>query len=101
MSKLKYSNIIKNNNTKILMLPHIQYLLIREPPTDLAKARLLKIQATRFVIIDGIFYKQAFSMPLLRCLSPWEAQQALNEVHEEDCGEHLGGRALATKIMRA
>lgn len=39
-------------------------------------------------------------MPLLKCLGLEEAHRALEEVHEGDCGEHLGGRALIGKILR-
>ncbi|XP_052189925.1 uncharacterized protein LOC127799739 [Diospyros lotus] len=46
-------------------------------------------------------YKRGYSIPLLKCLGPREAQQALEEVHEGDCGEHLEGRALVGKILRA
>ena len=45
-------------------------------------------------------YKRGYSKPLLKCLGPWEAQQALEEVHKGDYGAHLGGRALVRKILR-
>ena len=81
--------------------PILKYLLTGELPINLAKARMLKGRAALFVIIDNILYKHAFSMPLLRCLGLHEVQQTLHDVHEGDCSEHLGGRLLAAKIMRA
>ncbi|KAK3023717.1 hypothetical protein RJ639_042727 [Escallonia herrerae] len=49
---------------------------------------------------EGILYKKSFSLPYLRCLRPSESLYALQEVHERICGQHLGGRTLAQKILR-
>ncbi|KAK3012780.1 hypothetical protein RJ639_010216 [Escallonia herrerae] len=49
---------------------------------------------------DGVLYKKSFSLPYLKCLTPKEADYALQEVHEGICGQHLGGRNLAHKILR-
>ncbi|GKV28900.1 hypothetical protein SLEP1_g37888 [Rubroshorea leprosula] len=40
------------------------------------------------------------SMPLLRCLTPYEAEYAMREVHEGVCGTHIGGKTLAQKLLR-
>ncbi|KAK3005556.1 hypothetical protein RJ639_016354 [Escallonia herrerae] len=40
------------------------------------------------------------SVPYLRCLTPSEANYPLREVHEGICGQHLGVRALAQKVLR-
>ncbi|GKV16944.1 hypothetical protein SLEP1_g27510 [Rubroshorea leprosula] len=39
-------------------------------------------------------------MPLLRCLTPYEAEYAVREVHEGVCGTHIGDRTLALKLLR-
>ncbi|KAK2996170.1 hypothetical protein RJ639_029539 [Escallonia herrerae] len=49
---------------------------------------------------EGILYKKSFTLPYLRCLRPSESLYALQEVHEGICGQHLGGRTLAQKILR-
>ena len=61
----------------------------------------MKTNVARFTMIKQNLYKRGYSMPLLKCLGPPKARQALDEVHEEDCGEHLRGRALAAKVLRA
>ncbi|GKV48210.1 hypothetical protein SLEP1_g55036 [Rubroshorea leprosula] len=43
---------------------------------------------------------RSFSLPLLRCLNPYEAEYALREVHEGVCGSHMGARTLAHKVLR-
>ena len=79
----------------------MKYLLIGELFANPTKARTLKTRAACFVIIDDSLYMHAFFMPLLKYLNPREAQQALEEVHESDCGKHLDGRSIATKVIQA
>ncbi|XP_020590966.1 uncharacterized protein LOC110031881 [Phalaenopsis equestris] len=56
--------------------------------------------AADFILIGDELYKKAFVGLYLKCLPPSEVDYALREVHSGICGEHLGGRALALKIMR-
>ncbi|XP_020686072.1 uncharacterized protein LOC110102197 [Dendrobium catenatum] len=69
-------------------------------PEDPAMAVRLRRQAANFTIINGELYKRYFTGPYLKCLPPSEANYALREVHSGICGEHLGGRALAQKVLR-
>ncbi|KAK2997226.1 hypothetical protein RJ639_026117 [Escallonia herrerae] len=48
----------------------------------------------------NVLYKRSFTLPYLRCLTTTESDYALREVHEGICGQHLGGRALAHKVLR-
>ncbi|GKU85393.1 hypothetical protein SLEP1_g72 [Rubroshorea leprosula] len=43
---------------------------------------------------------RSYLLPLLRCLTPYEAEYALREVHEGVCGSHVGALALAHKVLR-
>ncbi|CAL9129928.1 unnamed protein product, partial [Musa textilis] len=61
--------------------------------------RLRRTQAWYCEIGDRL-YKRSFSHPLLRCLDPDEAKIILAEVHAGTCGEHMGGRTLAFKVLR-
>ena len=72
-----------------------------ELSTDPVKARKIKVRGAYFTMIDGVHYKRAFTMSFLKCLGPQEAEYALTEVHSGICDEHLGGRALVAKILRA
>nr|XP_009388102.1 PREDICTED: uncharacterized protein LOC103974923 [Musa acuminata subsp. malaccensis] len=69
-------------------------------PLDEAAARRLRWTHAWFSEVSGRLYKQSFTYPLLWCLEPDEAQTVLAEVHEGVCGEHIGGRTLAHKILR-
>ncbi|XP_010682010.3 uncharacterized protein LOC104896920 [Beta vulgaris subsp. vulgaris] len=49
----------------------------------------------------GMLYKKGFSLPQLRCVTAYEATKIIEEIHEGVCGNHIGGRALALKALRA
>ncbi|XP_065017705.1 uncharacterized protein LOC135644166 [Musa acuminata AAA Group] len=69
-------------------------------PLDEAAARRLRRTYAWYTEESGRLYRQSFTYPLLRCLEPDEAQAVLAETHEGVCGEHIGGRTLAHKILR-
>ncbi|GKV01686.1 hypothetical protein SLEP1_g14226 [Rubroshorea leprosula] len=69
-------------------------------PEDKQEAMRLRKKASRYTLVGGILYKRSFSLPLLRCLNPYEAEYALREVHEGVCGSHVGARTLAHKVLR-
>ncbi|XP_065023219.1 uncharacterized protein LOC135649050 [Musa acuminata AAA Group] len=68
------------------------------PPDEVAARRLRRTHAW-YTEECGRLYKRSFTYPLLRCLEPDEAQMVLAETHEGICGEHIGGRTLAHKIL--
>ena len=65
------------------MDPIILYLTDRTSPEDPVEAKRL--------------YKRSFSLLLLRCLGPTDADYALREVHEGICRSHLGANPWPTK----
>ncbi|XP_074323147.1 uncharacterized protein LOC141660084 [Apium graveolens] len=69
-------------------------------PGDAQEARKLSVRALRYSLIEGLLYKRSFVIPYLKCLRPLEAEETLKKSHEGICGQHLGGRALAHKIIR-
>ncbi|XP_052181973.1 uncharacterized protein LOC127794767 [Diospyros lotus] len=64
--------------------PFYKYLTMGELPADPKEARKIKIRRARFTVIDGMLYKRAYTMSLLKCLGPQETDYALAEVHSED-----------------
>ncbi|KAK3042740.1 hypothetical protein RJ639_000798 [Escallonia herrerae] len=78
----------------------IKYLSTGELPSERHEARNLHVKAARYALVEGTLYKKSFSLPYLTCLRPSESLYALQEVHEGICGQHLGGRTLAQKILR-
>ena len=51
-------------------------------PKDKRQARKLKCRAARYRLLDGVLYRQGFTLPLLRCLDDEEADYVLKEIHE-------------------
>ncbi|GKV14897.1 hypothetical protein SLEP1_g25700 [Rubroshorea leprosula] len=78
----------------------IQYMRSGELPEDPSTAKLIKRRAAHFTLLDNQLYKRAASIPLLRCLTPYEAEYAVREIHEGICGTHIGGKTLARKLLR-
>jgi len=82
------------------MQPIVTYLRNGVLPLDKAEAKKLQLKAVRYVIIDDTLYKRSYSLPLLRCVGPNEAEYLLKEIHEGTCADHVGATMLALKILR-
>ena len=53
------------------------------------------------MVLNDELYKRGFSQPYLRCVEEEEeAKYVLEEVHGGICGDHMGAKSLARKIMR-
>ena len=81
------------------MTPITNYLKEETLPSDPVKARKLKVQSARFVLMQGVLYKRGFSLPYLRCLDKAEAEYVMREVHERVYGNHSGARSLMHKLV--
>ncbi|GKV50077.1 hypothetical protein SLEP1_g56793 [Rubroshorea leprosula] len=80
--------------------PILSFLRDGIVPEDRQEAMKLRRKASRYTLVDGVLYKRSFSLPLLRCLNPYEAEYALREVREGVCGSHVDARTLAYKVLR-
>nr|XP_025685323.1 uncharacterized protein LOC112786123 [Arachis hypogaea] len=61
---------------------------------------LFRRRASFYTVLGNTLYRRGHSQPLLKCISKEEAEEVMAETHEGVCGNHIGGRALATKILR-
>ncbi|GKV38221.1 hypothetical protein SLEP1_g46157 [Rubroshorea leprosula] len=80
--------------------PIISYLQDGTVPADKQEEMRLRKKASRYTLVNDVLYKRYFSLLLLRCLTPYEAEYALREVHEGVCESHVGARTLAHKVLR-
>ena len=83
------------------MIPMVAYLKEGRLLEERDEARKLGIRTTKYVLIDEVLYKRAFSQPYLRYLSPDKSNYVLKEVHEEACENHSGVRGLIHKVIYA
>ncbi|KAK2986185.1 hypothetical protein RJ640_006220 [Escallonia rubra] len=76
--------------------PIIQYLQNPESRVD-AK---VKLQATKYFLLDNNLFKRTPEGLALRCLGQQEAMQVMAEVHEGICGAHQAGIKMRWLIRR-
>ncbi|XP_057744680.1 uncharacterized protein LOC130962489 [Arachis stenosperma] len=70
-------------------------------PDDEKDAAKLRREAAKYAVIQGQLFRKGLNQPLLKCLHPDQTDYVLREVHEGCCGHHIGGKALARKLLRA
>ncbi|GKU95432.1 hypothetical protein SLEP1_g8796 [Rubroshorea leprosula] len=99
LSKLASSQDISSQRitfVEVLDAPSYTNLTVEYP----SNAQLIRHKAAHFTLVEDQLYKRVALMPLLRCLTPYEAEYVVREVHEEVCGTHIKGKTLARKILR-
>ena len=80
--------------------PSWDYLREGLLPNDPKEASKLRSRSARFTIHRGALCKRGFFTPILKCIAKEDADYMLREVHEGVCGNHIGARALAGKVLR-
>ena len=77
----------------------IQYLRIRTQLEDPMETKRLTKEASNYIIIDEQLYRRGLSQLLLKCMRPDQISFVHEEVYERSCDHHLGGKALALKVL--
>ena len=93
--------VLQVRNEVNWMTPIVSYLKDGSLPEGKDEARRLRVQSTRYVLLNDVLYKRGFSQPYLRCLSPDEENYVLREVHSGACGNHSGAGSLIHKVVCA
>jgi len=81
--------------------PITRYIRSGELPSDPSERTKLKRRVCSFTLVEGTLYKRGFITPFIKCLRPDQTQEVLADVHDGICGQHLGAKALAKKVLRA
>ena len=82
------------------MNPIWDYIIDGRLPDDPKEATKIRTRSTRFTNHKGSMYKRGFFTPILKCIAGKDTEYVLREVHEGICGNHIGARALAGKVLR-
>ena len=82
------------------MDPIWDYITDRRLPDDPKEASKIRTRLARFTNHKGSLYKRGFFTPILKCIEGKDTDYVLREVHEGVCGNHIGARALAGKVLR-
>ena len=69
-------------------------------PDDPKEATKIRVRSSRFTNHKGSLYKRGFFTPFLKCIAGEDTEYVLREVHEGICGNHIGARTLAGKVLR-
>ena len=72
-------------------------LLLAEP----VEAKMVKKNAGKYTLIDDMLFRHGYTHPALACISGDQCVRVMVELHEGICGSHIGGWALALKVIRA
>ena len=82
------------------MDPIWNYIIDGSLPDDSKEAAKIRARYARFTNHKGSLYKRGFFTPILKCIAGKDTEYVLREVHEGICGNHIGARALAGKVLR-
>jgi len=81
------------------MTPYKLYLadgiLLLEP----TKARKIKKNSSMYTLINGKLFRHGFTHPILVCVNGEQCTCIMAKLHEGISGSHIGGRALASKVI--
>ena len=82
------------------MEPIWDYIIDRRLPDDPKEVAKTRTRSAKFTNHKGSLYKRGFFTPILKCIAGKDIEYVLREVHEGICGNHIGARALAGKVLR-
>nr|XP_017225332.1 PREDICTED: uncharacterized protein LOC108201552 [Daucus carota subsp. sativus] len=85
---------------QVLRTPSIEAKLVAPIDTGATWMDEIKLYLEKGHLPPNVDEARKLQVRALKCLRPDEAREALREVHEGVCGQHLGGRALAHKVTR-
>ena len=69
-------------------------------PDDPKEAAKIRVRSSRFTNHKGSLYKRGFFTPFLKGIAGEDTEYVLREVHQGICGNHIGARTLAGKVLR-
>ncbi|XP_068497662.1 uncharacterized protein [Phaseolus vulgaris] len=81
--------------------PYQRYLADGVLPLEPTEAKRIKKSSRKFTLIDGDLFRFRFTHPVLVCVHGEQCTRIMSELHEGICGSHVGGRALAGRVLRA
>ena len=96
-----YGEVVAQVGFKLTwMEPIWDYIIDRSLPDDPKEAAKIRARSARFTNHKGSLYKQGFFTHFLKCIAGKDTEYVLREVHEGICGNHIGARTLAGKVLR-
>ncbi|CAL8996410.1 unnamed protein product, partial [Prunus brigantina] len=79
--------------------PIIDYLVNENLLEDKSEARKIKQKAARYYMKSDMLIRRSYSGPHLTCIKYPQTLEVLCKIHDDECGNHAGGRSLAKKAL--
>ena len=96
-----YGEVVAQVGSKPTWIEPIwDYIIDGSLPDDPKEAAKIRARSTKFTNHKGSLYKRGFFTPFLKCIAGNDTEYVLREVHEGICGNHIGARTLAGKVLR-
>ncbi|GJU33089.1 reverse transcriptase domain-containing protein [Tanacetum coccineum] len=58
------------------------------------------MKINQYVLEEGVLFKKGYLVPMLRCVSPLQANYAIREIHIGSCRTHIRARSVVAKAIR-
>ncbi|XP_068497465.1 uncharacterized protein [Phaseolus vulgaris] len=101
VGEIKMTQVCIVHEPDTWITPYQRYMADGVLPMDPTEAWKVKKNSSKFTLINGELYRFGFTHPLLVCVHGERCTRIMAELHEGICGSHIGGRALATRTIRA
>ncbi len=95
------SDVSLVNVSETWMTPYRRYLVDGLLPQEPTEVKIIKKNAGRYTLVDGKLFRHGYTHPILSCVSGEQFTRIMAELHEGIYGNHIGGRALSSKVVRA
>jgi len=82
------------------MTPYRRYIADGILPAESKEGKKIKRNSARYTLVDETLFRHGFTHPILTCVNGDECTRIMSELHEGICGSHVGGRSLASKVVR-
>lgn len=69
-------------------------------PKNPTATRKLNRNVSYYVIQEEGLYRRCFTTLLLKCLTRYQANYVMNEMHKGICRMHSGSRSITTQVLR-
>ena len=80
----------------------IDYIQDHKLPDNKVEVEQIMRRSKNYVLVGDMLYQWgASSGVLLKCITPEEGQQILEEIHSGCCGNHAASRTLVGKAFRS
>ncbi|KAA3474447.1 rve domain-containing protein [Gossypium australe] len=76
------SQVFSIDQEEIWMTPIVHTLQGANDQLDKKELTKLQCKVVRYTLLEGVLHRKGFSHPLMQCLTPFEVEYVMREIHE-------------------